>query len=60
MLEREEAREEGHAEGLEKGVAALITTCKELKVSFDDTAVKVKERFSLEDEEIRESMRRYW
>ncbi|MDE6924432.1 MAG: hypothetical protein K2P59_04095 [Acetatifactor sp.] len=64
MLERQEARSEGHAEGHAKGRAeglnALISTCKELKVSFDETAAKVKEKFSLEDEEVSKYMQLYW
>lgn len=64
MLEPQEARSEGHAEGHAKGRAeglnALISTCKELKVSFDETATKVKEKFSLEDEEVSKYMQLYW
>ena len=60
MLERQEARMEGHAKGRDEGLKALISTCKELKVSFDETAAKVKEKFSLEDEEVLKSMQLYW
>ena len=76
MLEREEARTEGHREGHEQGrregfeegerkgrqdgLKALISTCKELGISFDETAIKVKEKFSLEDEEARKNTELYW
>ncbi len=60
MLEREEARTEGLAEGHAEGIKALITVCKELNASYDETAAKVKEKFSLEDEEAGKSMRLYW
>lgn len=71
-LEREEARteglEEGRREGLQEGrqkalaegLEALISTCKELGVSFDDTAARVREKFSLEDGAVQENMRLYW
>lgn len=60
MLEREEARTEGHREGRQDGLKALISTCKELGISFDETAAKVKEKFSLEDEEARKNTELYW
>ena len=68
MLEREEARteglEEGRAEGLEEGRAeglkALISACKELGVSFDETAAKAKEKYALTDGEIGKNMQLYW
>ena len=76
MLEREEARTEGLEEGIEKGIEqgiekgieqgieqgikVLISVCKELKISHDETAEKVKEKFSLGDEETEKSMRLYW
>lgn len=46
--------------GLQKGLEALISTCRELGISFDETAAKVKEKFSLEEEETRKSMQLYW
>ncbi len=51
---------EGFSEGLQQGLKALISTCRELGVSFDETAARVKEKFSLEDEETRNSMQLYW
>lgn len=53
-------RKEGLSEGLQKGLQALISTCRELGVSFDETIVKVKEKFSLGDEEARKNMQIYW
>ena len=55
-VEREEGREEGRKEGLQ----ALITTCKELGVSFEETAAKLKEKYSLGDTEVQKSMNLYW
>lgn len=57
---RKEGRKEGLSEGLQKGLQALISACHELGVSFDETTAKVKEKFSLGEEEIRENMQLYW
>lgn len=57
----ERGHEEGYREGMEEGERkSLIVICRELGVSYDETAAKVKERFSLGDEEVRKSMRLYW
>lgn len=53
-------RKEGLNEGIQKGLQALISACHELGISFDETALKVKEKFSLGEEEARKSMRLYW
>lgn len=50
----------GLQKGLQKGLEALISTCRELGISFDETAAKVKEKFSLEEEETQKSMQLYW
>ena len=55
-----EGIEAGFSEGLQQGLNALISTCRELGVSFDDTAARVKEKFSLGDEETRKNMQLYW
>lgn len=55
--EREEGREEGRYEGLVQG---LISTCHELGVSAEETAAKLKEKYSMSDEEVQEKMKLYW
>lgn len=55
--ERENGREEGLQEGLIQG---LITTCKELGVSFEATMAKLKEKYSMKDEEAQKNMKLYW
>lgn len=57
---RKEGIKEGLSEGLQKGLQALISTCRELGVSFDETATKVREKFSLGEEEARKNMQLYW
>ena len=53
-------RKEGREEGRKEGLQALITTCKELGVSFEETAAKLKEKYSLGDTEVQKSMNLYW
>lgn len=50
----------GRAEGIKEGIKVLISTCRELGVSFDETAAKVRENFSLGEEETRKNMQLYW
>lgn len=47
-------------QGLEKGIAALITTCKEFGITFEETASKLKEKYSLADAEVQRDMKLYW
>lgn len=49
-------RKEGLSEGIQKGLRALISTCHEMGITFDETVAKVKEKFSLGEEEARKSM----
>lgn len=56
----EEGIEIGKQEGLKEGIKALISTCREFDVSFDETAAKVKEKFCMGDGEIGNSMKLYW
>ncbi len=60
-----EGRKEGLSEGRKKGIKegrleGIISICRALGVSFDETAAKVKEKFSLGEEEARKSMQLYW
>ncbi|MCM1559366.1 MAG: hypothetical protein NC123_07455, partial [Butyrivibrio sp.] len=57
---RQEGRRDGLSEGLQKGMQVLISTCKDLGISFEVTASKVKEKFSLGEEEARKNMQLYW
>jgi len=55
-----EGKKEGIKEGLKAGIAALIITCKEYNANFEETAEKLKLRFHLSDQEVRENMTLYW
>ena len=48
---------EGRCEGRCEG---LISVCKDFKLSYEQTAAKLKEKFQLSDQEIEKSMKLYW
>ena len=56
----DEMMEKGMKKGVAQGVEALIVTCHELGVSFEETACKVKLRFHLTENETAKNMRLYW
>lgn len=56
----EKGREEGIEKGIEQGIQALIESFCELQISQADTIVKIKEKFSLSDEEAQDYIRKYW
>ncbi len=56
-----EGRKQGIKEGIKEGrLEGIISTCRELGVSFDETVAKVREKFSLGEEEARKNMQLYW
>ena len=58
---RKEGLSEGRKQGIKEGrLEGIISTCRELGVSFDETVAKVKEKFSLGEEEARKNMQLYW
>ena len=57
---RVEGREEGRAEGLKEGLEALISICKELGVPYEETADKIKQKFSLKDQDVLKNMQLFW
>ena len=58
--ERAIGRGIGLTEGLEQGIRALITTCKRLGVSYENTEESVRREFKLSDDEIVNNMILYW
>lgn len=52
--------EEGRLEGVEQGVKALVEVCREFGTSKEDTAAKIKEKFSLAKEEADLFIKKYW
>lgn len=55
-----EGMQKGLSDGLQKGLQALISTCRDLGVPFEETAARVKEKFSLGEEDTRKNMQLYW
>lgn len=54
-------RKEGRKEGLRKGLMqGMISTCRELGVGFEETAARLKAKYSLEDAEVQKNMELYW
>lgn len=56
-----EAWDNGMKQGVEQGVKqGIISTCRELGATFDETAAKLKEKLSLSDADVQKDMARYW
>lgn len=52
--------EQGIEQGVKQGIAALVSTCREFGATFDETAAKLKEKFSLSDADVQRDMALYW
>ena len=50
----------GESKGLNLGIQALIETCHELGVNFEQTVQKITLRFNLNPDEAETIVRRYW
>ncbi|MDE7416749.1 MAG: Rpn family recombination-promoting nuclease/putative transposase [Lachnospiraceae bacterium] len=57
---REKGREEGREKGREEGIKAMIEGCNELGVAKTAAYNKVKDKFSLSDNEVKGYFERYW
>ena len=60
LLHDDDVRQEGKQEGIQQTIAASIGICKDLGLSFEETAKRLQEKLNLPKEEMQESMRRYW
>lgn len=47
-------------EGIQQTIAASIGICKDLGLSFEEITRRLQEKLNLTEEEMQESMRRYW
>ena len=56
----QQGRSEGIREGLREGIRVLILTCRDMKLSFKETAERVKAGFQLDDAELQKNMKLYW
>lgn len=50
----------GRSEGRSEGLSILISTCKDFKLDYAETAAKLKEKYGLSDAEAEENMKLYW
>lgn len=55
-----QGRSEGIREGITQGIQVLILTCRDMKLSFAETAERVKKGFQLDDTELQRNMELYW
>ena len=52
--------EQGTAQGLKQSICLFIESFAELGISKQDTLVKLKEKFDLEEQELQQYMEKYW
>ncbi len=52
--------EQGIEQETRRGIRILISTCKELGSSFEETAARLKEKYALDDEAVQRNMQIYW
>lgn len=50
----------GRSEGILQGIRILILTCRDMKLSFKETAERVQKGFQLDDAELQKNMKMYW
>ena len=55
-----EGHNSGLIEGRNQGIQALILVCKDFGCSFENTLARIKDSFSLSDDEALEDMKLYW
>ncbi len=56
----EQGVQQGIQQGIRQGIQALVTACKELGATFEETSSKVREKFSLTEAEVQRDMKLYW
>lgn len=56
----EDSKLEGRAEGQKSGIKALIETCQEFGSSKEDTIIRLKNKFSIEEEDACQYMELFW
>ncbi len=57
---RKEGIQQGIQQGMQQGIQVLVTTCRELGATFEETSGKLKEKFSLPDADVQKEMELYW
>lgn len=54
------AENQGIKQGIQRGIRALIETCRDFGASREETLSKVAEKFSLSSAEAEKHMREFW
>ena len=55
-----EGHESGKLEGIREGIIGMIQLCQDLQLSQNETLLKIKNAFSLEDEDAQHYIDKYW
>ena len=55
-----EGHESGKLEGIREGIIGMIQLCQDLQLSQNETLLKIKNAFSLEDEDAQHYIDEYW
>ena len=56
----QQGMQKGIRKEMQNGIQVLITTCKDFGISFEETVTKLKEKYSLKEEEAQRDMKLYW
>ena len=56
----ESGKLEGKIEGIREGIIGMIQLCQDLQLSQNETLLKIKNAFSLEDEDAQHYIDKYW
>lgn len=55
-----EGHESGKLEGIREGIIGMIQLCQDLQLSQNETLLKIKNAFPLEDEDVQHYIDKYW
>lgn len=50
----------GHTCGIEEGICGCVEMCREFGLSKEETVIKIKEKFSVTEEEAKQYVEDYW
>ncbi len=57
---RRDSFQDGFQGGLDQGIKSLIEGFQEAHISREETEQKVREKFSMSEEQVQEKMEQYW
>ena len=56
----QQAKKEGIAEGIERGIKSLIETCQMYQISYENAKKSLQDKFELSEERAEEYMVKFW